>query len=160
MTAMKFRVNSPEHSEQIQKKLFEMGYKWALSGASVIETNAKYLWAGSLGDKYITHGYNDEDFFNAHPVEEYLLTPQGTFAKREDYYKQPETNCKCFVCEDQRQNAELYAAHDGLKPKKIHDQQRLLEIIDAMSRYASTGNAIPAEWFAEAQYLNGLMESE
>ena len=26
--AMKFRVESPEHSEKIQKKLFEMGYKW------------------------------------------------------------------------------------------------------------------------------------
>jgi hypothetical protein len=49
--AMKFRVKDPEHSKQIQEKLFEMGYKW-WCGQTVKEQDAKFLYAkkdGNLG---------------------------------------------------------------------------------------------------------------
>jgi hypothetical protein len=177
---MKFRVNSPEHSEQIQKKLFEMGYKWSLNGAVVEKADADYLWAGSFGDNCITYCYGDEDYFNNHQAEEYILTPLGTFAKVADYYKQPETKAdkieqdildKHLPPGDYTQV--LFTAGDslvernftvepplGLKPKKVHDEERLIEIVDAMYRYVSAGHTIPAEWFAEAQFLNGQMEGK
>jgi hypothetical protein len=157
MEAMKFRVNGPEHSKQIQEKLFEMGYKWGAGGTRVQGNHARFLFAGGSGsnDSCITRLIGgcggDEEFFRCFKAEEYVLTPQGAFVKREDYYKQPETTHKW----EQHTKPPL-----GLKPKKIHDQQRLLEIIDAMSRYASTGDAIPAEWFAEASYLNGQLEGK
>lgn len=37
----------------------------------------------------------------------------------------------------------------GLKPKKIHIQQRVLEILYAMIRYAENDKKIPKEWFDE-----------
>lgn len=37
----------------------------------------------------------------------------------------------------------------GLKPKITHDIQRTLEILEAMSRYASAGIPIPLQWVQE-----------
>ena len=41
--AMKFRVKDKEHSEHIQKWLFEQGYKWYNGGAKVQHTDSDYL---------------------------------------------------------------------------------------------------------------------
>jgi hypothetical protein len=251
MEAMKFKVVSPEHSAQIQKKLFAEGYAWSGYNKEVLHDKARHLFAK---DACITYEMEDVEYFKDHPNEEYVLV-DGNFVKAEEqfksmkialsdpfanrthvanvlnslgykfwgdaevynsakafftydsgiimktddmeyfkshpneeyvlvgdelkkaseWFKQPvtssfvqfENHCTCVVCEDQLQNTDLYTAHDavlkppvGLKPKKLHDQERLIEIIDAMYRYVSTDNVIPAEWFAEAQYLNGLMEGK
>lgn len=41
---MKFRVNSPEHSKEIQEALFEMGYKWSSHGTNVMFTDGGDAW--------------------------------------------------------------------------------------------------------------------
>jgi hypothetical protein len=178
LIAMKFRVNSPEHSEQIQKKLFEMGYKWA-GNASLQHTDKPAIFAGFWGKKEMTyasdfHGFEDEGKYNC---QEYILTPQNTFVKRSEYYKQPETPCKCVVCEDQLQNAELYADHDSdvenealiekkkgswkdivfgpeLTSKEEHQRLRKMDILRAMLKKLEQKENVPDEWHEE---LNQLM---
>ena len=43
----------------------------------------------------------------------------------------------------------------GLKPKTIHDQQRAIEILEAMKRYVLADKAIPNEWIGELGNLYG-----
>lgn len=53
---MKFRVNSPEHSKEIQEALFEMGYKWY--GQEVAEMiDSEYSFMYSYEDGTITHSH-------------------------------------------------------------------------------------------------------
>jgi hypothetical protein len=255
MKAMKFRVNNPQHSEQIQQALFDAGYAWQMRVKEFKYTDAKFLFAASFGtddncityemddEKYfkeheteeyflvdgnfvkvdeqfknmkinvggvfgnLTHianlllkeGYtfvgnhevynnaeafftygsgiltktDDPAYFKSHPHEEYVMAGEG-FKKASEYFVQPETKLNIperfenpvtvgdKAVKEAFDNvvAQLQAPPVGLKPKKLHDQERLIEIIDAMYRYVSTGNVIPAEWFAEAQYLNGLTEGK
>lgn len=50
MKAMKFRVESPEHSRQIQERLFEMGYKWKGEKECRVEkTKEPFLYAEANG---------------------------------------------------------------------------------------------------------------
>lgn len=60
--AMKFRVESPEHSCKIQKKLFEMGYRWYGEDRCAVDFQSEpFLFAES--DGYIGWaGSEDEDF--------------------------------------------------------------------------------------------------
>jgi len=37
----------------------------------------------------------------------------------------------------------------GLTPKRVHDQIRQVEILEAMYRYSSAGKVIPPEWIIE-----------
>ena len=46
----------------------------------------------------------------------------------------------------------------GLKPKEIHDQQRALEILEAMKRYVLADEPIPTDWFNELSFLYGVYE--
>lgn len=47
---MKFRVSSPEHSKQIQKHLFTLGYRWdGESKAGVENTHFEFLYTHSDG---------------------------------------------------------------------------------------------------------------
>ena len=41
----------------------------------------------------------------------------------------------------------------GLKPKRIHDKNRALEILEAMTRYIEDGSDIPKEWVEELKEL-------
>lgn len=45
---MRFKVNSPEHSAQIQKALFSLGYKWS-EGATVQYCDRQYLFGDEDG---------------------------------------------------------------------------------------------------------------
>jgi len=251
MKAMKFRVNSPQHSEQIQQALFDAGYAWSCHRKEIRNTDSKFLFAASFGDNEITYEHSDLQYFNEHKTEEYLLI-NGSFVKAEgrfknmkialsdpfanrthvtnvlhnlgykfcgdpevynsakgfftydngiimktddmEYFKNHPNEEYVVVGEELKKASEwfvqpkiklnmperfenpttdgdkavkeafddvvakLQAPPVGLKPKKLHDQERLIEIIDAMYRYVSTNNVIPAEWFAEVQYLNGQME--
>jgi hypothetical protein len=59
---MKFRVNSPEHSKQIQELLFELGYSWGSVGKFTIHINQPYLYTFTSG--YIFDGQT-ESYFKA-----------------------------------------------------------------------------------------------
>lgn len=41
----------------------------------------------------------------------------------------------------------------GLTPKRVHDETRALDIIDALRRYAEAGKAVPPEWIDELAAL-------
>lgn len=41
-----------------------------------------------------------------------------------------------------------------LMPKKLHQEKRMKDIIDAMKRYSDTGLTIPSEWINELAELN------
>ena len=45
----------------------------------------------------------------------------------------------------------------GIKPKYVHDHERLVEIIGAMGRYSGVGKRIPGEWIHELKELLGRM---
>ena len=71
--AMKFRVESPEHSEKIQKRLFEMGYKWCGEDGTASDFQSEpFLFAKSDGGISWV-GSEDEPFFIKHSNEEMQL---------------------------------------------------------------------------------------
>lgn len=41
----------------------------------------------------------------------------------------------------------------GLKPQRLHDDERILDILDAMRRYICCGENVPATWIAELYNL-------
>jgi len=43
----------------------------------------------------------------------------------------------------------------GLRPRRIHDEERVLAIIEAMRRYVSVGRTVPSEWVVELSLLTG-----
>lgn len=69
--AMKFRVSSEEESEIIQKLLFEMGYKWWITGRQLLMNNGEsFLYTDDDGD--ITFGVC-ETWFAESASKEYSL---------------------------------------------------------------------------------------
>jgi hypothetical protein len=160
---MKFRVNSPEHSEQIQKKLFEMGYRWQGYSAKVQDQSAKLLIAGGFGEKDICitrlmGERGDEQFFNEFKAEEYILSPQNTFVKRSDYYKQPETKSVekqdvPYVYSYSNETFNVYLDKE-LLPKEEHQRLRKMDILRAMLKKLEQKEDVPDEWHEE---LNQLM---
>ena len=79
--AMKFRVESPEHSEKIQKKLFEMGYRWryARTSATVSDFQSEpFLFAEPDGIIGLA-GSEDEGFFIKDSNEEMQLVEITTY---------------------------------------------------------------------------------
>jgi hypothetical protein len=143
---MKIAITNPEYSVKVREKLRDEGYDFAaLQWNDPVFVRAGYLYTYDSG--LVMKGEADRlGYFKGHPNEEYVLVGDE-LKKASEYFKQPET-------------PQPKAPPLGLKPKKLHDQERLIEIIDAMYRYVSTNNVIPAEWFAEAQYLNGQLEGK
>lgn len=72
MKQMKIRINSPEHSEQVQKALFELGYEWQSDGQQVRNTLDLYLFTGSWQPEHITCSCEEETFNNKN-FPEYVL---------------------------------------------------------------------------------------
>lgn len=48
----------------------------------------------------------------------------------------------------------------GLKPQKLHVEERALDITDAMSRYIQEGKLIPKAWLNDIMHLNVVGENE
>jgi len=67
LTKRKIRISSPEESEKVQKKLFELGYEWGVEGTTIQHTDSKYLFTNY---DYITHTVSDENFFIQHSYTE------------------------------------------------------------------------------------------
>jgi hypothetical protein len=61
--AMKFRVESPEHSKEIQEALFSMGYGWEQYGKEVkwIEDGNTYIYLNTDEDGILTRSWKDPD---------------------------------------------------------------------------------------------------
>lgn len=69
--AMKFAVKSPEHSAEIQKALFALGYKW-ISVTEVKYTDKTYLYTDREG-RGILGWANDKSHFEEDSREEMTL---------------------------------------------------------------------------------------
>lgn len=64
----KIRVNSPEESKRIQHRAFELGFQWGISGKTVSNSDASYLFFFDDGE--IAFLINDEHYFiNNHKRE-------------------------------------------------------------------------------------------
>jgi len=48
----------------------------------------------------------------------------------------------------------------GIKPKKLHEQDRCMEILKAIVRYREEGKGVPAEWFGELFSLKHVLVDE
>ena len=59
MKELKFRVHSPQHSEAIQKRLFELGYEWFYHKAICVYLDEKYLY---LESNEITYGTTESTY--------------------------------------------------------------------------------------------------
>lgn len=68
LKAMKFRVESPEHSEKIQKKLFKMGYKWR-GGPILLNLHTPFFLFASENSEL---GWsNNPEYFESEDVGKY-----------------------------------------------------------------------------------------
>ncbi|AFM54764.1 hypothetical protein P12024L_44 [Nonlabens phage P12024L] len=75
MKNLKFRVHSPEHSEAIQKRLFELGYQWRFGGKHIKNREAMFLFCNHR--KIITMADDEVYFFDN----------ENQLATLEDLYK-------------------------------------------------------------------------
>jgi hypothetical protein len=126
--SMKFSVDSHQHSEDIQNKLFEMGYVWAGSDKCRVQSaGSKFLWAE--GDGRIRKEDGDKLWFIEEKTTQYYLV-SGKFVEK------PE------------------APTLGLRSKHISDCLRIKKILDAMGRYCEAGIKFPQEWVDELSIIN------
>ena len=73
---MKFRINSPEHSEEVQQHLFDLGVHWSgFASFEVMYTNLPFIFIGSSGWLEYT---DDEGVFNDLVAVEYELQKEIT----------------------------------------------------------------------------------
>ena len=73
---MKFRINSPEHSEEVQTHLFNLGVCWSgISHPEVMYTQLPYIFIGPRGWLEYT---DDEGVFNDLTAIEYELQKEIT----------------------------------------------------------------------------------
>jgi len=84
MKQMKIRIHSPEHSEQVQKVLFELGYEW-ISGKTFKNFEQPFLFTWLDGD--ITYS-NSESHFENKKYPEYVLQ-KGTLVLVNQTIMQP-----------------------------------------------------------------------
>lgn len=54
MQKFKIRVKNSEHSEKIQNKLFELGYKWNSGGKTIQHTDKPFLYVNDYDENGIT----------------------------------------------------------------------------------------------------------
>jgi hypothetical protein len=140
---MKIRTTDAKHCKETLEKLYELGYGWG--GLPNNHSTQYYGYFYTYDNGLLFHGNFDQVHFDKHPNEEYILTPQGTFMKPEDYFKQPETPP---MKEPSTEKPPL-----GLIPRHVRDTQRLQEILEAMHRYSVGGKVIPKLWAEELAEL-------
>lgn len=119
MQEMKIKINNPEHSEAVQRALFDLGYSW-VKGKVVQFVDLPFLY--TYTDGKVRYGSNGI-FFKERHQDEYILTNQGKFV--------------------------LADAVIGLRPRIIFMEERAKEILKAMLRYTDAGKEILGEWLSE-----------
>lgn len=132
---MLIKINSPEHSEAVQKKLFELGYKW--------------VWM-----------LREENTLLQGPCEVIRCASDGLlWHASEDYYhaEYPHLPWVDILAEQQQEVQEPAKPPTGLMPRSVFEattrQQRAKDILAAMQRYAEAGEAVPVEWIDELKEL-------
>ena len=87
---MKFRVNSPEHSKEIQEALFEMGFCWRSHGCEVrfadsfppcdyLYTDTEgHLWRIDSEEDYLVSSFKSAQEFTVQTTKSYKLIPVET----------------------------------------------------------------------------------
>lgn len=147
LKAMKFRVESPEHSEKIQRALFCQGYRWLTNPLTLQHTDATFLhtiFTLSGHGRYIDYA-EDEHWFNVDKkdVPEYVLF-EGHFVRKDNM-------ATCVEAAEERPPL-------GLRPKSVVNALRIREVVDAIHRYVYTDKVVPGEWLEELQELNDWVE--
>lgn len=156
MPSMKFIVESKEHSEQIQKALFRLGYYWhggetASSMVEIWEPTAPYLFANAE-DKSITYGHGKQHFeYHHYPEYVYRL---GMVEPRDG---RPVQHVPPPVMEDPHAHvADEPVSRKppiGVKPRKIADRLHAIgranELAEAITRYTNAQLKVPMEWVNE-----------
>ena len=129
---MLIKIDSPEHSEAVQKKLFEFGYKWASSGSKVCNT-------GMLAIRCDDEGIMWCSIPNLY---------------RKEY---PDLPWVDILAEQQQEAQEPVKPPVDLVPRSIFEsttrKQRATDILAAMQRHAEAGKAVPVEWIDELKEL-------
>jgi hypothetical protein len=150
---MKIRFEDSKHKAQVLEALENLGYD--------VGRDTKYTKMDIAFGAYTYEGsafvlYSSVDsgqgYFNDHNNPEYVLTPQGTFMKVEDYYKTPQTPDK--------DGAASLPPPIGLIPRYAVEAKRLQEILEAMHRYSVAGKVIPKVWSDELAELLKRQQQE
>ena len=63
------KVYLGKHSEEVQKKLFELGYSWGHGATYVSNTNKPFLFISTYNDLLLTYS-DDLKYFNEHSARE------------------------------------------------------------------------------------------
>jgi hypothetical protein len=78
--AMKFRVESPEHSKEVQEALFSMGFCWRSHGKNVMFTEKMdYNWLYTDVDGSVWRTYKNEQNSWMIDAEEYTIKTTKTY---------------------------------------------------------------------------------
>lgn len=157
MPSMKFIVEGKEHSEQIQKALFRLGYYWhggetASSMVEIHEPTAPYLFADSE-DKSITYGHGRQHFeYHHYPEYVYRL---GMVEPRDG---RPVQHVPPPVMEDPHAHVKDEIILDakaplGVKPRAVADRLfaigRANELAEAITRFTNASRHVPVVWVEE-----------
>ena len=65
---MMFEINNPVHSKQIQDALFELGYRWILTGEIYRRTEASYLFTDKEGKIMFSQMKPTRSIVEDHPL--------------------------------------------------------------------------------------------
>lgn len=130
---MLIEIDSPEHSEAVQKKLFELGYEWR--------------W---MRDRERCDPYYREQCQAIRCADDGLLMQASCEFYTENYPHLPWVD---ILAEQQQEAQEPVKPPIGLVPRNIFEdnmrQQRANDILAAMQRYAEASKAVPVEWIDE-----------
>lgn len=160
---VKIRINDPEHSRQVQKVLFDMGYVW--SGKAVVQNTEKEALYADCDNPYLS--YSNAGYFHNEQSKEYILH-NGEFIPAEEYYKQPESVGSVTFKNDVDRYSGPVSTYVGviersalgLTPRYIREAQRLQEILEACLRFSQAGKVIPKAWAEEFMELVDKQEKK
>ncbi len=174
MKAMKFKIEYPENSKQIQEKLFEMGYEWASAGQVVKQLDSPCLYTSGRDITFSSDSKGTYVFFDQHRNEEHWLV-NGEFVDA-SYWKQPTTahgdtylKTFCGIPYDGRggnigsggggktytfpyvDNAMVSVKEPPSKAE--HERLRMLELLRAITAKVEAQEDVKEEWWHEVKEL-------
>lgn len=139
MKDMKFRVRDEAHSVEIQQALFAQGFGWCDIGKRPQHTDMPHLYTSC--DEY---GKNIR--YTSHASSDFFETCEHLECVVVDGVIVPVDEITTFKPEE--------VPPLGLRPRHIAEQQRMMEIVEAMQRYVAEHKHMPVEWLCELSDLN------
>jgi len=107
--AMIIRIKNEHHSRLVQEALFEMGYRWGISGQNIVYTDKEVIYAECNGE--IFHG--TLGYFYAHNHEEVELVTTYSFKPVDQEAKRKAAEKEAL----QKNVAEMQKQLDEMKQK-------------------------------------------